>query len=546
MANEKELTYEVVVIGGGPNGLTAAAYLAKSGEKVVIVDRRGELGGGAVTEEATLVGGFLHNVHAIYMMMADYAPAYQDLELESRYGLKHLYPPLQFSMPFRDGTCLNLYSDVDRTCKSIAQFSEKDAQTYQEFYPKFKSIVEDFIGPATYVQPVPPLEQIPKMMGTEVGQMTMEYSEKSPLTIIDELYEHERVRALMLYIACMWGLDPEQEGVGYLVPLYLNRATNYRMCVNGSHSLTQAINKVVLDNGGGVLSPRIIKRIIIENGTATGLELDDGTIVRATKAVVSTIDPHQTFLDLVGEDNLDVEFVEGIKLWRWEHWSLLGVHLALHEAPQFTAAQADPEINQAFIYVLGYETPDDFLNHYKAVEGGELGEKIGFNCCFPSVHDPTQSPPGKATGLLSAFAPYEIQGDSDNWLSYAYREEVAQKMIAVLGEYAPNIRDDVIRGTYVSTPKCVENKFKDMVRGSIKQGEYNPLQMGYNRPNAECSEHRSPVKNLYMGGSCTYPGGTILLGAGYLAADAVAEDHGINRCWSEPEIVTKAKEKGTL
>ena len=218
MANDKELIYDVVVIGGGPNGLTAAAYLAKSGEKVVIVDRRGELGGGAVTEEATLVGGFLHNVHAIYMMMADYAPAYQDLELESRYGLKHIYPSLQFSMPFRDGACLNLYSDLESTCKSIAKFSEKDARTYQEFYPKFKSIVEDFIGPATYVQPTPPLEQIPKMMATEVGRMTMEYSEKSPLTIINELYEHERVRALMLYIACMWGLDPEQEGVGTWCP----------------------------------------------------------------------------------------------------------------------------------------------------------------------------------------------------------------------------------------------------------------------------------------------------------------------------------------
>ncbi len=546
MAERQELTYDIVVIGGGPNGLTAAAYLAKSGEKVVIVDRRGELGGGAVTEEATLVGGFLHNVHAIYMMMADYAPAYQDLELESRYGLRHIYPPLQFAMPFRDGKCLKLYSDVEKTCRSLAQFSEKDAQTYQETYPKFKSIVEDFIGPATYVQPTPPLEQIPKMMRTEVGQMTMEFSEKSPLTIVNELYEDERIRALMLYIACMWGLDPEQEGVGYLVPLYLNRASNYRMCLNGSHSLTQAINKVVLDNGGSVLSPRIIRRIIIEDGTAKGLELDDGTIVWARKAVISTIDPHQTFLDLVGKNNLDGEFVESTKLWRWEHWSLLGVHLALLAPPQFTAAQADQDINKAFIYVIGYETPEDFLNHYKAVERGGLGDKIGFNCCFPSVHDPTQAPSGKATGLLSAIAPYDIDGDSDKWLNFAYREEVAKKMIGVLQEYAPNMTDEVIRGVYVSTPKCVENKFKDMVKGSIKQGEYNPLQMGFNRPNAECSEHRSPIKNLYMGGACTYPGGTILLGAGYLAADAVAEDHGINRCWSEPVIVTRAKEKGTL
>jgi len=361
MTENKELTYDIVVVGGGPNGLTAAAYLAKSGQKVVVVDRRGELGGGAVTEEATMVGGFLHNVHAVYMMMADYAPAYKDLELENRYGLKHIYPPLQFAMPFKDGKCLCLYNDVEKTCKSIAQFSEKDAQTYREMYPKFKKMVDEFVAPATYVQPTPPLEQIPQMMQTEVGQMTMDFSEKSPLTIVNELYENERVKALMLYIACMWGLDPEQEGVGYLVPLYFNRAVNYRMCVNGSHSLTQAINKVVLDNEGAVLSPRIIKRIIVENGEAKGLELDDGTIVRANKAIISTIDPHQTFLDLVGKDNLEEEFVESVKVWRWEHWSLLGVHLALLEAPAFTAAQADPEINQSFIYVLGYETTEDFM-----------------------------------------------------------------------------------------------------------------------------------------------------------------------------------------
>lgn len=545
MGRDNELTYDVAVIGGGPNGLIAAAYLAKAGQKVVIVDRRGELGGGAVTEEA-IVGGFLHNVHAIYMMMADYAPAYQDLELETRYGLKHLYPPLQFAMPFRDKSCLCLYSDVEKTCQSIAQFSHKDAATYRDTYPKFKRIVEEFIGPATYVQPTPPLEQIPTMLKSEVGQWTMEFSEKTPLEIIDELYEHERVRALMLYIACMWGLDPEQSGVGYLVPLYLNRATNYRMCVTGSHALTQAINKVVLDHGGAVLSPRIIKRIIIDNGAAKGLELSDGTTVWATKAVISTIDPHQTFLDLIGEHNLDSEFYESVKLWRWEHWSLLGVHLALQEAPHFVAAQVNPEIDRSFIYVLGYETPEDFLNHYKAVERGELGDKIGFNCCFPSVHDPTQAPPGKATGLLSAIAPYNLNGNCDTWLDYSLRDEVAHKLIAILQEYAPNMTDEVVRGSYVSTPKCVENKFKDMVKGSIKQGEYNPLQMGYNRPNPECSQHRSPIKNLYMGGACTYPGGTILLGSGYLAADAVVEDLGISRAWNEPEIVRKAKELGTL
>ena len=119
-------------------------------------------------------------------------------------------------------------------------------------------------------------------------------------------------------------------------------------------------------------------------------------------------------------------------------------------------------------------------------------------------------------------------------------------MIATLRKYAPNMTEEKIRMVYISTPIDIENKFPDMVAGSIKQGQYHPLQMGYVRPNEECSTHRSPIKGLYMGGACTYPGGTVLLGSGYLVANAVAEDLKIKKWWSEPEMVTRARKKGML
>ena len=137
-------------------------------------------------------------------------------------------------------------------------------------------------------------------------------------------------------------------------------------------------------------------------------------------------------------------------------------------------------------------------------------------------------------------------GDSENWYSLKKKEEHAQGFIEVMRKYTTNMTDENIRNIYVSTPAEYSMKFMDMKRGSIKQGAYLPLQMGFMRPNEFCSKHRSPIKGLYMGGACTYPGGTILLANGYLAADAVADELGLDRWWEEPEIVKNAREKGLL
>ena len=321
--------FDVIIIGGGPNGLTAAAYLAKAGQRVLVLERRHEMGGGLATEDITGSAGFYCNTHAIYMMMVDYSPPYRDLKLEEAYGLKHIYPSLQFAMPLSDGRCLCLYTDVDRTCNSIARFSKEDANAYREVYHRYKQYMDEFIAPATYVQAVSTIEQAVNLEKTELGREIGLLAEKTPQEIVCDIFRDEHVRAMMLHITCMWGLDPEQSGLGYLVPLYLNRATNYRMCAGGSHMLAQAFIKVILENGGQLLTSVFIKRIIVQDGAATGIELEDGRVYEASKAIISTIDQQQTFLNLVGETNLDTDFVEIVKSWMWEHWSLMGVHMAL-------------------------------------------------------------------------------------------------------------------------------------------------------------------------------------------------------------------------
>ncbi len=542
MADNK---FDVIVIGAGPNGMELAAYLSKAGLKVIVLERRLEMGGGLATEAVTLPD-YLHNTHAVYMMMVDYAPVYTDFKLEEQYAVSHIYPSLQFALPLSDGKCLCLYSDPERTCDSIAKFSKRDADSYREFYRTARRAVADFIGPATYVPSVPVFDQLVQIEKTELGRELGEYAEKTPKEIVEEHFENEHVRAMMLYLATQWGVGYDDAGMGYLVLLYLDRATSYRLVVGGSHMVAQGLHKVIYESGGQLRNTQRIKRIIVDGGVAKGVELEDGSIIEATKAVVSTIDPHQTFLKLVGAQNLEKDFVEKIEGWMWEKCSIMGLHLALKEAPNFAAAASDPEINQAFVYILGYETPEDIIKDYDAIYGGELPPKANFNCCFPSVHDPSQAPPGRHTGLLSRHVPYRLKEGAEKWYNLKFKEEVAEQYLATLQRYAPNMTRDKVLWHYTSTPIDMENKFLDMVDGSFKQGLYHPLQMGYLRPNDECSQYRTPVKNLYVAGSSCYPGGCVIWGPGYVAAGTIADDLGVDKWWSEPEMVTKARTEGLI
>ncbi|MBW1859355.1 MAG: NAD(P)/FAD-dependent oxidoreductase [Deltaproteobacteria bacterium] len=541
-----ETTYDFIIIGAGPNGLQTGAYLSKAGQKVLLLEQRYECGGGLWTEESTYPG-FLHSTHAIYMMMADYAPVYQDFRLEEDYLVRHIHPELVFAMPFSDGSCLCLYKDLERTLQSIAQFSEKDAESYRSFYQLAKRCVEEFIAPATYVRPIGALDQIVKMQQTEMGQQMIEYSEKPAIEIINETFENERVKTLMLYLACHWGVRYDLNGLGYLALLYLNRAHNYQMVKGGSHMVPQALNKVIHENGGVVKNNQRVKRIIVEAGEAKGVEMAEGTVYEASKAVISSIDPEQTFLELIEEDKLEEEFVQKIKIWEWESYSLLGVHSALEERPNFSVAAANPEINDAFIYILGYEKVDDLISYLDAIYAGEIPKELAFNCCFPSNHDPELAPPGRCVSHISAMLPYNLKdGGPDKWYNFKFKQELTDRCLEVLERYAPNITKDTIFQTYISTPKDLENKFLDMKEGSIKQGAYTPFQMGYVRPNEECSHNRTPVKNLYLAGSCCYPGGCVIWGSGYLCSEHVAEDYGIEKWWKEPEMVTRLKESGMV
>jgi phytoene dehydrogenase-like protein len=544
----RELEFDGVIIGAGPNGLTTAGYLAKAGLKVCVLERRYEIGGGLATENL-LLPGMLVDSHAIYHMMVEYAPPMRDFELETRYDLEWIYPDVQVVMPFQDGTHLAMYKDPEKTAKSIAKFSEKDAESFRNFVQIGNEAMDMFIAPASYVNPLPSIEQVAKLEQYPATKWDDELTGFTPQQIVESWFENDKVRTLMLYLATMWGLDYDLEGLGYLVPLMINRGWHFRLSRGGSHHVAHLLGKYISENGSRVISGCIIKRIVIENDEAKGVELEDGTFIKAKKFVCSAINPHQTFYDYVGKQYLHDELITRLDQWKYSDMSFFTVHLALTEMPQFAALKNDPELSKSLIFVVGYECEQDLINHLEASKRGVLTDNPGFNCCFPSVHDPIRvhrrpDSAAKHIGLLTMeCAPYNLKdGGALAWNKQ--RRPYAETCKKVFEKYAPNMTKDAILWDYLGTPLDTENKFPDMKQGCFKQGAYLPLQMGYMRPNEFCCQHDTPIKNLYMGGSCTHSGGMITYGPGFNAAEKIAEDLGIQKWWPEPRGVKEARDLG--
>ncbi len=538
--------YDVIIIGAGPNGMQIGAYLSKAGQKVLLLEKRYEAGGGLATEQIT-IPGYFHNTHAIFHMMVDYAPIYQDFDLEKNYGLNHLYPELQWSMPTPDGRALCIYSDPKRTCQSIAQYSKKDAESYLEWYNECHELVREIIGPQTYVKPEAAPLMAARAEESVLGRVLTQYAERTPEEVIKDRFENDHVRTLILYGVCHWGLEHNQSGVGYLIPLYFDRMSKYRLAKGGSHKVSNSVLKNYFETQGEIRTNTRIKKIIIENGTAKGVELENGTKYIANKAVVSTIDLHQTFLKYVGTEHLEQNFVDMCNAYMWDKWSLLDLHLALSEPPQFKAAESNPDVNDALIHVLGYDSCDELIKEWELMATGELPKTAGYIACFPSIHDSYQAPEGKASGLLSQMAPFDLKdGGSKKWLNHKYRKEIAEYQLSTLRKYTTNMDSDKVTWWNITTPADIANKFVNMVRGGYKQGAYHPLQMGYLRPNQDCSENTTPIKNLFVGGAGVWPGGCVIWGPGYNCANTIAEECGIEKWWRESELVTRSRENGYI
>jgi phytoene dehydrogenase-like protein len=524
-----ESEWDVVVIGAGPNGLMTAAYLAKTGLKVALMERRYEIGGGLATEEI-LFPGYYSNIHAVYHMMTDFMPVLRDFDLKE-HGVVWIKPNQQTSMVFEDGTSLQLTRMLEDTVDSIHKFSTRDAVAFGELMRTWRKLSREVIAPATYIPPMAPLDMIEAMQRTELGEQMLELSEQSPLEIINNHFENDRVRALMLYTTCMWGLDPNESGVGFFVPLLLDRGMNKAYCQGGSHKLASSLAKEVIRNGGVILDSSQVNNIIIEDGRVAGVELWEGRTLRAP-VVASSLDPETTFLDLVGPDNLPGHLKDDVSRWELDKWSYTTVHVATNEPPEYISR--DPWVRDSFMTIVGIESTEQLLAHWSAVQGGDIDmDAFGGHTTWQTQYDPHLSRvPGKHVSFFQMHAPYDIPGGWEE-----RRDEIQDAMLAKWQKVAPNMGGDNILMTATETPEDIEIRMPNMRRGSIKHGDYNPLQLGSYRPNQDCSGTDTPIEGLYVCGASTYPGGLVIGGPGYLAAGKIADDMGVQRWWKPtPEM----------
>jgi phytoene dehydrogenase-like protein len=519
--------WDVVIIGGGPNGLMAGAYLAKAGVKVAVVERRYEAGGGLATEEI-LFPCYYSNMHAIYHLMVDYMPVIKDFNLD-RHALVWIKPNYQTGMVFEDGGSLLLARMIEDTKDSISKHSFKDAIAFGKLMRSWRRIVSEIVGPATYLPPVPPIDLVAAMQRTEIGREMLEVFERSPLELITDAFENDRVRALMLYVSCMWGLDPRETGIGFFVPLLLDRGMNKCYCYGGSHKFAGALIREIVEAGGTILDACEATKIIMENGNVAGVETAEGRTLRS-KVVMSSLDPHTTFLDLVGAENLPSELKESVEGWKYDKWSFYTLHVVSKEQPRY--ACDDPWVSEALMTIFGLESTEQLLAHWDNVVAGRVGDNFGGHATCESFFDPHLARMPGHVSFFQMHAPYEIEG---GWEKRG--KELEEAVMAKWARVAPNMKPENIMIKVAENPVDIENRFPNMRFGAIKHGDYSPLQLGHFRPNTDCSSSKTPIEGLYLCGASAYPGGLVTGGPGYVAVNKVAEDMGVKKWWTPtPEM----------
>ncbi len=540
-----QTTCDVIVLGGGDNGLLCASYLARAGAKTVLLERHKtwDVVGNLRTDE--FQGPYHFDLLPPYMVMGERAPCHLDLDLAQN-SLAYVTPAVQIAFHHKDGRALVLHRDPERSAASIARFSEADANRFRIMFAEFRELCEEILLPSLYVADGDTGASL-QFGSLHLSKRLAELSALSPIDIIDDYgFESDQVREAILYLSTFWGLDPRGPGIGHVVVLWVYGLMNASIVKAGNLAAAKALYQSFLQSGGDYPGDVRADSIILENKKAVGVRLEDGREIRA-RAIVSTLNVEETFFDLVGMNNLSPNLKEDCQAWEWQDASLLTCHFGYKgAAPSYRSAEFDPDANDAYLHVFGIEMAGDVEAVYEAIARGTIPQGHGraicatqfdeFHAGFAHVDGPLQ------TLRFEVLVPSRLAGDGwDN-----VRASCQQAALDVWRRYAQHVVDAPLSYSGTVTPTDLQRTLPSFKHGSFMGGKYTARRMSLRGVRLCCSRYRSEIPGLYMGGASTHTGGLMHFAAGYNAAGVVARDLHLDNLWDEPAFVRTARDSSKL
>jgi phytoene dehydrogenase-like protein len=517
--------YDAIVIGGGHNGLVAAAYLARAGKRVVVLERRERVGGAAMSEQ--IFPGFTFSVFS-YVVSLLRPEIIRDLSLP-RHGL-HVLPLESTLTPLPNGDYLAQWNDHDQNRRELARHSPRDAEAYDEF-GRLMHLMARAVKPILGMVPPDPASLSPgdlagmwrlgkyfRGLGPERFHTLHKLLTMSAADYLDEWFETAALKGTKSasgIIGTMLG--PRSPGTAYvLLHHYMGELDGvfraWGFAKGGNGSVSAAIASAAHAAGAEIRTEAPVAHVLVRNGRAEGVVLASGEEIRAG-LVISNADPRRTFLELVGEKHLPGEFVDGIRAFRFRGASAK-LNLALGELPDFTCLPGRGAHHRGAISV----SPSvDYLERaYDEAKYGEFSRRPYMDIVIPSMIDPGMAPPGKhVMSIFAQYAPHDLAG---GWTD-ARREAFGDAVVDTLAEYAPNLKRAILH-RQVITPADIE-RIVGISEGNIFHGELSLQQMFFLRPVPEWAKYRTPVAGLWQCGSGTHPGGGVMGAPGRLAAAAI-------------------------
>ena len=528
-------SYDGIILGAGHNGLILAAYLGQAGLRMLAVDRAAAAGGGLATLEYPRQSGFLHNPHAFFQRAITAMPWYADLDLE-RHGARYIEPELNVALLTRDGRALEWWTDIERTIGSFAHFSKRDAATLRRWHDEFVPVVQQILGPENRSPPLPPAERRKLLERTAGGRRLLEISAVSPLEFVQREFEDPTVMAGLLFFNGLREVDMRVRGFGHHIAALIASPAKAQMSRGGSAALARALESAVRASGGEIRLLTEPARILVERGRAIGIETRAGETIRARQLVASSLNPHQTFLELLDPSAVPAGVRERSARFQYNLLApLFAVHVNLDEPPRYLTAANRPELAHAFMTIVGLDHVDQFFDIIRHHEAGTIPPTVMWGAC-PTLFDSSQAPEGKHTAFMWEKVPYRLHGDPVSWERES--EAHGRVMLDLWQQYAPNMKDAVIE-RFVRSPLDIERSLPNMREADLLVGAFTQDQIGYHRPFPGAGAYRTHIRNLYLCGSSSHPGGNVTGLPGYNAAQVVLGDLGIEAEWMPPPIAER-------